>query len=219
MIKETDALKVFEINMERTNMLIQAVDKIDGYNHLYQDKAYDESYDYGNIVKSIQYEELEKISISCHEHAIISLATVFESYLNELVQELLYRNGDYFLRQNSALQENLEKLITDTEIYDFEIILNTLRLKNRIHILNFLKDHNIILLNADQLNLIKSIYIRRNNFVHNGSSLSFKAKKQIEALNKVDEKKYIELSIKRIRTKFKNMMVKVHNNAIEHIDC
>ena len=86
MIKENDAFEVFEINMERTDMLIQAVDKIGGYNFLYQEKADEVSPDYRSIVKSSQDKELLKISNSCFEHAIISIATAFETYLKELVQ-------------------------------------------------------------------------------------------------------------------------------------
>lgn len=218
MIEKNNAFKVFEINMERTNMLIQAVEKISAYNFLYQEKAYDRSPDYRNIIKSVQNKELEKISNSCYEHAIISIATTFETYLKELIQELLFKHGDYFLSQDSKWKERINAIINDSEKYDFEIILNRLNLKNRFQIIEFLNTYNLVLLTPDQENLLNSIYIKRNNFVHNGSKLSKKAKTQITELNKVDKEKYFDLSIKSTRTKFKRMMVKVHENTFQKLN-
>ena len=214
MIKENCAFKAFEINLERTNMLIQAVDKIGGYNYQYQDKAYDINPEYGNIVKSVQDIELEKISISCFEHAIISLATTFETYLKELIQELLFKYSDYFLKHDTKWKEKIKEIINDSEGYDFEFILDKLNLKNRFQIIDFLSKHNVFLLSTDLEKLIKSIYIKRNNFVHSGSKLSEKAKSQIKDLISVDKKTFFDLSIKQIRTKFKRLMNKTHENVL-----
>lgn len=218
MIEKNSAFKVFEINMERTNILIQAVEKISAYNFLYQEKAYNISPDHRNIVKAVQDKELEKISNSCYEHAIISIATTFETYLKELVQELLFKHGDYFLNRNSKWKERINALINDSEKYDFEIILNRLNLRNRFQTIEFLDTYNLVLLTPDQENLINSIYIKRNNFVHNGSKLSKKAKTQITELNEVDKEKYFDLSIKWTRTKFKRMMIKVHENIFQKLN-
>lgn len=214
MIGKNDAFNVFEINLERTNMLIQAIEKINCYNSSYQDKAYDVSLDYGRVVKTIQDNELVKISTSCIEHAIISIATAFETYLKELIQELLFKNGDHFLKQNTIWKETITALINDAEIYDSELILNRLELNSRIKIVLFLSKHNITLLTQEQENFIKSIYIKRNNFVHNGSVLSEKAKIQIAELKKIASSQYFNQSIKQTRTKFRKMIVKIHENAI-----
>ncbi|WP_291125696.1 hypothetical protein [Flavobacterium sp. UBA6031] len=218
MIKRNDALNVFEMNLERTNMLIQAAEKIGGYNYLYQDKAFDVDIAYGKIVRTIQNEELEKISISCFEHAIISIATAFETYLKELIQELLFKNGDYFLKQDTIWKETIKALIKESEIYDCEVILNRLELYNRFKIISFLSKHNISLLTQDQDNFIKAIYIKRNNFVHNGSVLSEKTKLQIIELKKTDTNQYINQSIKHTRTKFRKMILKIHENALLSIE-
>lgn len=218
MIKKTSAYQVFELNMERTNMLIQAVEKIHAYNYLYQEKAYDTSPEYRNIVKISQDSELEKISTSCHEHALISIATTLETFLNELVQELLYKFKDYFLNQKTIWKDKINEILNDSEDYDLEQILVRLNLNNRFQVLAFFKIHNIIIFTSVQEIFIKTIYIKRNNFVHNGSKLSKKASAQIKELNIIAKNEYSDLSIKTTRTKFKRMMINCYKNIIQSLE-
>ena len=78
MVEKTDAIPLLGKNLNRTDMLIEAMTKIKAYNRLYQmEHARDRDY---LVVKGVQDKQLEKIEQSCAEHAIVSLATAFETY-------------------------------------------------------------------------------------------------------------------------------------------
>jgi hypothetical protein len=52
------------------------------------------------MVTQIQDEELNRIGKSCIEHAVISLATAFETYYKEFLQQLLFIRPGFFLSKN-----------------------------------------------------------------------------------------------------------------------
>ena len=81
MIEKTNALNLFEKNLQRTEMLIRAIEKISAYNRIYQ--AQQTELQHNKVVKSVQDKELVQIEKSCAEHALISLVTAFETYYNK----------------------------------------------------------------------------------------------------------------------------------------
>lgn len=96
MIETTNAIEVFQIDISRTNALIEAMDKIKAYNRLYQMRKSVTDPVYGNLVAEIQNQQLAWIELACAEHAIISLATTFETYCKELIQQLLADYPSFF---------------------------------------------------------------------------------------------------------------------------
>ena len=54
MILEVNSLYTFVENLERTNMLITAMEKIKAYNRLYQDKTYEKNLELEKIVEEAQ---------------------------------------------------------------------------------------------------------------------------------------------------------------------
>ncbi len=65
MIQKANAIETFQKNIERTDMLITAMEKIGAYNRIYQDKAYEINSEYGRIVTESQNKELIIIEQSC----------------------------------------------------------------------------------------------------------------------------------------------------------
>ena len=95
MIKQTDAITLFGENFDRTQALISAIDTIRAYNSIYQMKL-EWPLEDRKMVKRIQDTEFDRIQQACGEHAIISLATAFETYYKELLQQLLAQFSSYF---------------------------------------------------------------------------------------------------------------------------
>ncbi|MGE5943491.1 MAG: hypothetical protein ACM31G_04030, partial [Flavobacteriales bacterium] len=122
MINKTFALAVFEVNLDRTNMLITAMEKIKACNRIYQFKAYEENLQYGKIVEEVQGNELAKIEQSCSEHAVISIATIFETFIKEFVPELLIKNEEFFLNNKTKYTDTIEQLIKESNYYTYEEI-------------------------------------------------------------------------------------------------
>lgn len=79
LIEKTDAIASLKRNLHRTEMLIEAMAKIKAYNRLYQMEDIHDR-EYYEMVKAVQDQQLEHIERSCGQHAIISLATAFETY-------------------------------------------------------------------------------------------------------------------------------------------
>jgi hypothetical protein len=131
MVKKTDALKIFESNIERTNQLINSVDKIHAYNRIYQENTIDNYL--RDAIKKSQIKELDTIRTSCYEHAIISLATAYESYYKELLQQLISELPNYFLDISTIYSLKINELINSEEHIDYNDIENIeeLNLRNR----------------------------------------------------------------------------------------
>ena len=157
MIIKADSIRVFLENIQRTEMLIQAVDKIKAYNRLYQDTAYVEEYRYGKMVEEIQNAQLVKIENSCSEHAIISLATTFETFCKELIQQLLFEFPDFFQKGKTKYSITINKLISDKTEYDYEVITRNLCLFSRFDFNSFFKTYGLVFLKDEESNLIEYI--------------------------------------------------------------
>lgn len=228
MIAKTDAISVLKKNLERTESLISAMDKIDAYNRIYRDNLH---HSYSNqrldnpgkseeeqskrlqavqsfvsAVKDSQDRELEGIKRSCGEHAIISLATAFETYYKELVQELLWLAPEFFTSQNTSYTECIRTIIEETESRDYEEIGENLKLHSRKQYYKFFDCHSIPFLSTEERDFIEQIYSKRNNFVHNAGKEDTKLQKAREKTSTTQNDPYIDKEAKKLRTKFKRMM-------------
>jgi len=217
MILEINSLITFSENLERTNMLITAAEKIKAYNRIYQFKTYEKNLELGKVVEEVQNKEFIKIEISCSEHAIISLTTIFETFCNELVQELLYRFPRYFTSINTKYSEFIIKLINDSAKYNYESIIELLDLGNRFKLYKFFKLNNLTFLLDNELELIEYIYIWRNCFVHNGSKVDKHTFSKLQHINKPLNEAYLSIESKRLRTKMKLMSLP-QTPSFQHID-
>jgi hypothetical protein len=148
-IAQADAVAIFHINIERTNMLIEAVGKIKAYNWLYQQRIAETEPHFLQTVTQVQDTQLEKIGRSCAEHTIISLATVFETYYSELLQELLANRPDYFIMQPTDYTHKLNSLLSDSKFYTYEEIEKGLGLRGRKSYYRFFQSYNIPFIDND----------------------------------------------------------------------
>lgn len=217
MIKETNALKIFAENLERTNMLISAMEKISGYDHIYQEGAYRISSEFGQAVKESQNDQLRKIENSCAEHAVISLSTLFETYLKGLLQELLHRYPNYFLQKQTKYSLQVEGLIKDKKINDYEEISETLELTTRFQYIKFLEIYDLDLLGKTERSLVEYIYIYRNCYVHNAGKLDSKTKAKLERVVPPIRESSKTTNSKLLRTKMKRLIPRMHELAVKKI--
>jgi hypothetical protein len=139
MILETNSIEVFIKNTQRTEMLILAMDKIKAYNRLYQDKAFSESIEYGKKVEEIQNIQLKKIEQSCSEHAMISLATSFETFCKEFISQLLFEFPQFFQGTRTKYSKKVEELISNKIEFNSDYITVHIGLNNRFDYYKFLK--------------------------------------------------------------------------------
>lgn len=195
-------------------MLITAMVKIKAYNWLYQQKTFGENREMGYAVQKIQDEELKKIEISCAEHAIISLATSFEVYYKELLQELLYRYPKIFLNTKSEYQERIEDLITAKRYFDYEYIAEHLQLKNRHDFIKFFKEHNVPLLIDNEEKVIEHIYVMRNCYVHNAGRVDKKTGNRLNKYPSPTAEGCLTTEAKRLRTRFNKLILKVNERVL-----
>lgn len=159
MIQQTDALEVFNKNIDRTNSLIAAMEKISGYNRIYQMTAAAEiNSQYADIVTRVQNEELRRIEKSCSEHAIISLSTAFETYYKELLQHLLFLRPEFFLSQHTKYADSIRGLVEGEERFSYEHIEVRLNLRSRFDYYKFFQVHTIPLLEPKESEFIEYLY-------------------------------------------------------------
>jgi hypothetical protein len=217
MIIKANSFKVFLENIQRTDMLIEAVDKIKAYNRLYQDRAYVEEYKYGKMVEEIQNAQLVKIGNSCSEHAIISLATTFETFCKELIQQLLSEFPDFFQKRNTKYSKTIEKLTDDKTEYDYEVITKKLNLYSRFDFNTFYKTYGLVFLTVEESNLVEYIYLKRNSFVHNGNRMDSKTKLSLKNSGHPVKEVLIATESKKLRTKIKVLIPKIQNRLIDDI--
>jgi hypothetical protein len=217
MILEADSIKAFSENINRTDLLIEAVDKIKAYNKLYQNKTYFEDYNFGKMVEEIQDKQLEQIGISCSEHAIISLATTIENFCNELIQELLYKFPKFFQAQETKHKLRIRNLIKDKNEFDYEVITKKLGLNSRFDKYAFFKIFNLEFLTKEESNLMKYIILLRNSYVHNGTKIDNKTKTKLKFLVRPVNETLITTESKRLRTKIKRSIPKIYKRVITQI--
>ncbi len=230
MISMTDARAILEKNLARTDSLITAMDKIYGYNRIYQDglrqslssqvgnlapQSEEEEYrrlkwsqKYADGVEDIQAREFEGIKRSRGEHAIISLATAFETYYKELLQELLNLSPDFFITRNTRFTDDIRQLVEEPDARDYEEIGSVLNLRNRWHYYRIFDEYSIPFLTPEERDFIECIYAKRNNFVHNAGKEDSRSRAQVTTAGAEHDNQYVSTEAKRMRTKFKRMMFK-----------
>ncbi len=218
MIEPTSAIEVFRENLDRTNMLIEVMERNKGYNFIYQQDAYGVHPDYGELVKNSQNEQHSRIENSCAEHAIISLSTLFETYCKELVQELLCEFPSYFQhKKKTALTQKINELIIGKNKNDHEAVSMKLKLHNRFKYIEFFELYGIDFLTRNEKDLIEYIYVYRNCFVHNAGKIDKKTQLKLEKLvSPVKETSIVTIS-KRLRTKMKVLIPKLHERVMRQI--
>lgn len=207
MIQHTDSIEVFKKNIDRTNSLIAAMEKISAYNRIYQMNAAEEiNSQYAGIVSQSQNEQLNRIEKSCSEHAIISLSTAFETYYKELLQQLLFMYPDFFLSQHTKYRDSLQELIERQEQFSYEHIEAKLNLRSRFDYYKFFRAHSILLLEHKESEFIEYLYIKRNNFVHNAGKPDEKTRMKLKSLLAPVDNSSIVTEAKRLRTKFTKLV-------------
>jgi hypothetical protein len=200
---------VLEKNLKRTEMLIEATVKIRAYNQQYQSQ---QPPHYRGMVSDIQNKQLISIECSCAEHAIISLATAFESFCKELIRELLIEHQNFFISRSTRYSIKVNKLLHKKSISP-DSIEQDLGLRYRKEYIAFFEAYSINLLSEKDKGVIEHIYLRRNNYVHNGGS---RDEEQISTKDKVLQP-ILETSIitdaKRLRTTLARMLRRAYDQA------
>lgn len=219
MIETTNAIQIFQINIGRTNALIEAMDKIKAYNRIYQmsESATSLGLEHAKSVAQIQNRELNWIELSCAEHAIISLATAFETYYKELVQELLANYPDFFFSQDTNSVSRVRELIVSKEKYSWEEIGLKLKLKYRRNYYNFFKDYSVPFLSEKETELIEYIFVKRNDFVHNTGKSDKKTKVELQKIHPPVNEEMIRTEAKRLRTKLERTVIYLHKRVLEAV--
>lgn len=208
----------FIANMERTEMLITAMGKIKTYNWIYQQKALEKNLEFGYTVQRVQDKELRKIEKSCAEHAILSLSTNFEVYYKDLVQELLYKYPGFFKNIKVKYQEKILNMLFSKMRYDYDMIAQELGLKNRFDVYTFFKEYGITFLTLDEKKIIEHIFTIRNSYVHNAGRRDKKTKKKLKKYPSPTMEGYLTTEAKRLRTKFKRLIIKVYDRVLKEFE-
>jgi hypothetical protein len=191
-------------------MLIEAMTKIKAYNRLYQmEHAHDRKY--LEVVKSVQNKQLKEIQKSCAEHTIISLATAFETYYKELLQQLLSEYPDYFLTRDTKYSDIVKKLIKDGQPVTYEEIEQALNLGSRFDYYSFFKEYAIPLLSSEEEDFIEYVYLRRNSYVHNAGRLDARTRRKLAANSPPFNEYELSTEAKKMRTKFRRILYKSYD--------
>lgn len=212
MIEKTDAIALLKRNLHRTEMLIEAMENIKARDRLYQmEHARDR--DYFETVKAVQHERLERIEQSCGEHAIISLATAFETYCRELLQQMLSEYPDYFVSRRTKYSERLNGLIEDAQPVTHEEIGQALKLGGRFDYYALLKAYSIPFLSSDEEGFIEYVYLRRNSYVHSAGRLDARTREKLAATSPPFNECALSTEAKRLRTMFRRIMYKSYDRT------
>lgn len=206
MIEETNASEVAKKNLGRTESLIEAVEKIRAYNRIYQMKTAETNPDFAKIVTQVQSRQLTSIEESCSEHAIISLATAFETYYKELLQQLLFEFPEFFLSQRTKYSNYIQELIEEKALNSYDQIELRLKLRDRFHYYKLFEDYSIPFINSQEEEFIEYIYARRNSLVHNAGKATQRTQRKLEKIPTPVESTYVSTESKRLRTKFKKLI-------------
>jgi len=212
-IARTDALELLKKNLQRTEMLIVAMQKIKMYSQNYQANQVNLQ-DY-KAMKTVQDRELIQIEQSCGEHAMISLATAFETYYKELTQQLLADYPKYFVSKRTKYSSKINELIDSTSLLAYEAVEDFLNLSNRFRYYDFLEAYSIALLTDDEKKVIEYIYVCRNNYVHNAGRLDAKSNVQLLKTPSPFPNTVIGTEVKRLRTKLGKILLGWHKRAID----
>lgn len=214
MIEPTNAIAVFQQNTSRTDALIEAMNRIKAYNRLYQMRESVTDPQYAKKVAEIQDRQLAWIESSCAEHAIISLATTFETYCKELVQELLADYPSFFLAHSTNSTSQIKNLIETTERVSWEQIEPALKFRNRFDYYRFFENHSIPFLSSKESELIEYIFIKRNNFVHNAGETDEKTEEKLQVISHPVNEDMVKTEAKKLRTKLNRLIISLHKRVI-----
>jgi hypothetical protein len=206
MIEETNVAEVIKKNLMRTESLIEAMEKIRAYNRIYQMNASAVNPKFAEAVTQVQNEQLARIEESCGEHAIISLATAFETYYKELLQQLLFDHPEFFLSQQTKYSDLVQQLIEESNLNSYDQIEVRLKLKDRFHYYQFFAEYSISLLNDQEAEFIEYIYARRNSLVHNAGKATQRTQRKLQKVAVPVDNAYVSTESKRLRTKFKKII-------------
>lgn len=206
MIEETDASEIAKKNLERTESLIEAMEKIRAYNRIYQMKTAESNPAFAGIVTQVQNEQLARIEKSCGEHAIISLATAFETYCKELLQQVLFESPGFFLSRQTRYSDQIQELIGGKTRNSYDQIEKKLKLRDRFHYYHLFTEYSMPLLKPQEAEFIEYIYARRNSLVHNAGKLTQRTQSKLKKVPAPVDNKYVSTESKRLRTKFKKII-------------
>jgi hypothetical protein len=213
MINKTNASEIIQQNLQRTEALIEAMDKIQAYNRIYQMKTAEDNADFAAIVTQVQNEQLAGIEQSCAEHAIISLATAFETYYKELLQQLLFEFPEFFMTRRTKFTEQIKALINEKQRNNHEEIEVRLKLRNRFDYYKLFTAYSVPFLTSQDDEFIEYIYARRNTLVHNAGRLTKKSQTKLNKIKVPFNIPSVKTESKRLRTKF----TKVINKADQRL--
>lgn len=216
MIAKTFAKSLLEMNLQRTEMLIAAMDKIKAYNRIYQmNQPNLQHYD---AVRTVQDEQLIQIERSCGEHAIISLVTAFETYYKELMQQLLAEHPDYFTRKSTKYSGTVLDLTESDRMLSYEEIERKLELNNRFAYYRFFKSYSIPFLPKSGEEFIEYLYLRRNNYVHNAGRPDTKLKTKLAKTPSPFGEPGISTEAKKLRTKLTKILSKSYDDVMSIVN-
>ncbi len=214
MILNANAAQVFRVNIGRTNMLLDAVEKLKGYNWLSEQRLAETEPQLLTTMTQVHNAQLEAIGRACAEHAIISLATVFETYYSELLQELLFTNPNYFTSQPRHDINKIHELVSDTKLYTHEDIEKKLALKGRMDYYRFFEIYKIpFFRDSKQLELIDYIYAWRNHFVHNANRPDPTRDRQLGRIKPPVSETSVVTEAKRLRTRVTKLIPEIDSRV------
>lgn len=215
--KKTDAIALLEKNLDRTEMLIEAMVKIKAYNRFYQmEITHDPKY--YQQVKTIQDRQLTQIEQACGEHAIISMATAFETYYRELVQQLLAEHLGYFSSRRTKYSDGIEKLSRDNELAAYEQIEHELKLVNRFEYYALFKAYSLPFLTNVEKRFVEYIYLQRNIYVHNAGMADSKSRARLAKTPPPFVEQAVSTEAKRLRTRLRKILQKSYDRIEANLD-
>lgn len=217
MINRTNAVQILQQNLQRTNSLIEAMEKIQAYNRIYQMKTAEDNADFAEIVTQVQNEQLAKIEQSCAEHAIISLATAFETYYKELLQQLLFEFPGFFTSQQTNFTDQIKALIKEKHRNEYEEIEERLKLRNRFDYYQLFSAYSVPLLTPQDVEFIEYIYAKRNSLVHHAGKVTKRTKAKLGKITVPFDVPSLKTESKRLRTKFTKIMMQVDQRITKTI--
>ncbi|MCK4886567.1 MAG: hypothetical protein KAS96_04205 [Planctomycetes bacterium] len=213
MIKTVSAIKIFQKNIGRTRALIEAMDKIKAYDRLYQIREAKDNPRLAKEVVKIQNRQLVWIEQSCAEHAIISLATAFETYYKYLLQELLADHSHKFIAHISN-SNRIHKLLEIEENVTFDAIEKKLKLNNRFDYIKLFNNFSIPFLSSEDADLVEYIFTKRNHYVHNANRPDNMITAKLKNIKAPVEEAVIRTEAKKLCTKLVRVVDSIDDKII-----
>ena len=200
MIEKVNAIEIFRRNIGRTGALIEVMDKIKAYNRLYQMRESRENPKMAKIIKGVQGKQLAWIEQSCAEHAIISLATAFETYYKDLFQQLLADHSHIFVDHISNSSQ-IHKLIGSEKKVTFDTVEKKLKLNNRFDYIKLFKKLSIPFLSSKDADLVEYIFAKRKYYVHNANRPDEMITAKLKKIKAPVKEAVIKTEVKKLCTK------------------